>query len=90
MAEGLNALPDLSCVTPKGALYAFPNVARTGWTAKALAAALVHQAGVAVPGGPDSGLHGEGYLGLSYANTPDAIARTPGRMGTFLRETRPA
>ena len=26
VVEGLNALPGVSCITPKGAFYAFPNV----------------------------------------------------------------
>ena len=37
VVEGLNKLPGVSCATPKGAFYAFPNVKRTGWKAKALA-----------------------------------------------------
>src|SRR4249919_942916 len=30
VVEGLNNLPGVSCVTPKGAFYAFPNIKRTG------------------------------------------------------------
>jgi aspartate/methionine/tyrosine aminotransferase len=37
VVEGLNKLPGVSCIMPKGAFYAFPNVKRTGWKAKALA-----------------------------------------------------
>src|ERR1044072_2732290 len=37
VVEGLNRLPGVSCVMPKGAFYAFPNVKRTGWKAKPLA-----------------------------------------------------
>ena len=37
VVEGLNKLPGVSCATPKGAFYAFPNIKRTGWKAKALA-----------------------------------------------------
>ena len=37
VVEGLNALPGVSCITPKGAFYAFPNVSKTGWKAKKLA-----------------------------------------------------
>src|SRR6266567_782877 len=40
VVEGLNRLPGVSCATPKGAFYAFPNIKRTGWKAKALATAL--------------------------------------------------
>ncbi|TJW94296.1 MAG: pyridoxal phosphate-dependent aminotransferase, partial [Mesorhizobium sp.] len=34
VVEGLNALPGVSCIAPKGAFYAFPNVSKTGWKAK--------------------------------------------------------
>jgi aspartate aminotransferase len=84
VVEGLNALPGISCATPKGAFYAFPNVSRTGWKAKALASALLEEAGVAVIGGPDFGVHGEGYIRLSYANSTENIRRALERMGEFL------
>ena len=37
VVEELNKLPGVSCITPKGAFYAFPNVTGTGWKAKQLA-----------------------------------------------------
>ena len=85
VVDGLNRLPGVSCATPGGAFYAFPNVAGTGrGPAKALAAALLEQAGVAVIGGPDFGIHGEGYLRLSYATSRENIAKALARMGDFL------
>jgi aspartate aminotransferase len=89
VVDGLNRLPGVSCITPKGAFYAFPNIARTGWKAKALASTLLEEAGVATIGGPDFGVHGEGYLRLSYANSAENILRALDRMGDFL-ETRKA
>ena len=86
VVEGLNGLPNVSCITPKGAFYAFPNVTKTGWKAKKLASALLKDAGVAVIGGPDFGVHGEGYIRLSYANSAENIARALERMRTFLAE----
>ncbi len=50
VVEGLNRLPGVSCITPKGAFYAFPNISETGWKAKALASALLEDAGVATIG----------------------------------------
>jgi aspartate/methionine/tyrosine aminotransferase len=88
VVEGLNRLPGVSAVTPKGAFYAFPNVARTGWKAKPLASALLEEVGVATIGGPDFGVHGEGYLRLSYANSLENIERALERMAEFL--SRPA
>jgi aspartate aminotransferase len=90
VVEGLNRLPGVSCIVPKGAFYAFPNVAGTGWKAKPLAAALLEQAGVATIGGPDFGIHGEGYIRVSYANSEENIARALDRMGDFLSEARAA
>jgi aspartate aminotransferase len=90
VVDGLNALPGISCVTPKGAFYAFPNITRTGWKAKALASALLEEAGVATIGGPDFGVHGEGYIRLSYANSAENIARALERMDDFLARRRAA
>jgi len=88
VVAGLNDLPGVSAVTPKGAFYAFPNVSKTGWKAKPLASALLEEAGVATVGGPDFGVHGEGYLRLSYANSLENIERALERMRGFL--SRPA
>src|SRR6267142_820412 len=90
VVEGLNRLPGVSCATPKGAFYAFPNVKRTGWKAKALAASLLEDAGVAVIGGPDFGILGEGYMRLSYANSTENILKALGRMGEFLSSRKAA
>jgi aspartate/methionine/tyrosine aminotransferase len=84
VVERLNALPGVSCITPKGAFYAFPNITGTGWKAKPLASALLEQAGIALIGGPDFGVHGEGYIRVSYANSEENIERAVGRMGAFL------
>lgn len=80
----LNKLPGISCKTPKGAFYAFPNIKDTGWQAKPLAAALLEETGVAVIGGPDFGILGEGYIRLSYANSAENIQRAITRIGSFL------
>jgi aspartate aminotransferase len=90
VVEGLNALPGISCATPKGAFYAFPNVKRTGWKAKALASALLEESGVAVIGGPDFGILAEGYIRLSYANSTENIRKALERMGEFLASRKAA
>src|SRR5947199_8593433 len=90
VVDGLNQLPGVSCATPKGAFYAFPNIMRTGWKAKALASSLLEDAGVAIIGGPDFGVLGEGYLRLSYANSAENIHEALDRMGEFLRSRKAA
>lgn len=87
VVEGLNGLPGVSCLTPKGAFYAFPNIQQTGWKAKPLASALLEKAGVALIGGPDFGILGEGYIRLSYANSEENILRAIERIGDFLSES---
>lgn len=84
VVEGLNSLPGISCITPKGAFYAFPNIGGTGWKAKKLASALLEEAGVALIGGPDFGVLGEGYIRLSYANSEENILRAIERIERFL------
>jgi aspartate/methionine/tyrosine aminotransferase len=90
VVEGLNKLPGVSCATPKGAFYAFPNVSRTGWKAKALASSLLEDAGVAITGGPDFGILGEGYIRVSYANSTENIVKALSRMGDFLASRKAA
>ncbi len=80
----LNDLPGVSCIVPKGAFYAFPNIKETGWQAKKLASALLEGPGVATIGGPDFGTLGEGYIRLSYANSQDNIREALARMKDFL------
>jgi len=89
VVEGLNALPGISCIRPKGAFYAFPNVAKTGWKAKALASSVLETAGVALIGGPDFGILGEGYIRLSYANSAENISRALERIRAFLEDNKP-
>src|SRR5258707_4722916 len=90
VVEGLNKLPGVSCGTPKGAFYAYPNIKRTGWKAKALASSLLEDADVAIIGGPDFGILGEGYARLSYANSTENILKALGRMNEFLSTRKAA
>jgi aspartate/methionine/tyrosine aminotransferase len=89
VVAGLNQIEGVTCATPKGAFYAFPNIARTGWKSKQLAAALLDTAGVATIGGPDFGVYGEGNIRISYANSMDRIVAALERIGTFLTTRQP-
>ncbi|HEX7401964.1 MAG TPA: pyridoxal phosphate-dependent aminotransferase [candidate division Zixibacteria bacterium] len=65
IVEGLNAIPRISCRTPKGAFYVFPNVKKIGWEAKKLADYILNEGGVAALAGTSFGKFGEGYIRLS-------------------------
>jgi aspartate/methionine/tyrosine aminotransferase len=90
VVDGLNKLPGVSCIMPKGAFYAFPNIKNTGWKAKPLATSMLDDTGVALIGGPDFGILGEGYLRLSYANSTENILKALDRMGEFLSSRKAA
>jgi len=84
VVDKMNAIDGVTCATPKGAFYAFPNISKTGWKAKELASALLEETGVATIGGPDFGILGEGYIRLSYANSEENIERAIERIKAFL------
>jgi len=73
IVKGLNSIPSFSCLSPKGAFYAFPNIVNTGMTSQECADHLLYKAGVACLPGTAFGPYGEGYLRFSYANTLENI-----------------
>jgi aspartate/methionine/tyrosine aminotransferase len=93
IVKGLNALPGVTCKSPKAAFYVFPNVKALGLKSKALSDALLDKAGVACLPGTSFGAHGEGYLRFSYANSVENIekalaaiaAALPGLAGAAAR-----
>lgn len=88
IVAGLNQIEGVSCVTPGGAFYAFPNIRGTGMTSKELEQALLEEAGVATIAGTSFGVEGEGYLRLSYANSLENIKAALERIGNWLSERR--
>ena len=73
VVAGLNDLPGVSCLPPRGAFYAFANITGTGFTGAELQATLLKDAGVATLAGTSFGPWGEGFLRLSYANSPENL-----------------
>jgi aspartate/methionine/tyrosine aminotransferase len=84
VVDGLNALPGVSCLSPSGAFYVFPNVEDVPMSAETLADRLLEEAGVAVLAGTAFGANGAGHLRLSYANSQANLARALERMAEFL------
>jgi len=83
---GLNRIPGFSCRMPKGAFYAFPNISGTRWKSKALAEALLDQAGVACLAGSSFGEFGEGYLRFSVANSMENLAKALERIADWAEK----
>jgi aspartate/methionine/tyrosine aminotransferase len=84
VVAGLNGLPGVSCRTPRGAFYAFPNVGGVPIPAEELADRLLGEEGVAVLAGTAFGSVGKGNLRLSYANSVENLERALERMGNLL------
>jgi aspartate/methionine/tyrosine aminotransferase len=78
LIERINDIPGVSCMTPKGAFYAFADIRELGLPSLALAEYLVNEAGVVLTNG--SGFGCEGFIRLSYATDPDSIEEAMDRM----------
>jgi aspartate aminotransferase len=82
--SGLNRIKGFACRMPKGAFYVFPNITGTGWQSKALADALLEDAGVACLSGTSFGEFGEGYIRFSIANSMENLARALERIADWV------
>ncbi len=80
----LNQLPGITCLEPAGAFYAFPNITGTGRDAKTLQKAFLEEAGVATVAGPSFGVHADGYIRFSYANSVENIETAMDRIAALL------
>ena len=83
---GLNKIKGFSCRMPKGAFYVFPNITKTGWKSKALADALLEQAGVAALSGTAFGEYGEGFLRFSVANSMENLRQALERIDQWTKK----
>jgi aspartate/methionine/tyrosine aminotransferase len=88
IVEGLNRIPGIRCLRPKGAFYVFPNIEATGMGSKEMEQFLLHEAGVAALSGTSFGAYGEGFLRLSYANSVENINKALDRIDDSLAKLR--
>jgi aspartate aminotransferase len=74
----------VSCRTPQGAFYVFPNITAFRRTSDWLAEYLLDEAGVALLPGTSFGKYGEGYLRLCFANSLANIHKALERLAEGL------
>ena len=86
VVHGLNSIKGVSCKTPRGAFYVFPNIKGTGMDCDELASRLLEEKGVALLAGTAFGKYGKGYLRLSYANSIENINKGLSRMKEFIEK----
>jgi aspartate/methionine/tyrosine aminotransferase len=84
IVEGLNTIKGVTCKSPQGAFYVFPNVKSFGRSSHEIADLLLYEGHVATLSGTAFGKQGEGYLRLSYANSTDNLAEALRRMERTL------
>ncbi|HEY3424939.1 MAG TPA: aminotransferase class I/II-fold pyridoxal phosphate-dependent enzyme [Negativicutes bacterium] len=84
MVAKLNDIPGITCATPKGAIYVFPNITGTGLTSKEFAKLVLEKAGVAVVPGSCFGERGEGYVRLCYVRSEETIVEACAAMKKAL------
>ena len=78
----------LTCVMPKGAFYAFPNITATGMTSREFAEGLLKEESVAVVPGSAFGPGGEGYVRACYATAEADIKTALERIADFVARHR--
>ena len=79
----IGELPGVTCLSPGGAFYAFPNFSAHG-SSQALAMRLLKHAGVVVTPGTAFGSAGEGYLRFSFATSEENIIEGMRRIREYL------
>lgn len=84
--KGFNELPGISCKSPLGAFYAFPNVKNLGMPSRELSELLLREAGIACLPGTSFGEYGEGYLRFSYATSLENIEKCLMKMRRVLEK----
>ena len=85
MIESLNEIPGVSCPTPKGAIYAFPNIKGTGLSSQTFAKTVLEKAGVATVPGTCFGPGGEGYVRFCYLREESLIREACAKMKLALQ-----
>ncbi len=83
IVDGFNQL-GLTCFEPRGAFYAFPNIAVTGMNDEEFCDRLLHDARVAVIPGSAFGESGTGFIRASYATSDENVECALERMHHFM------
>ena len=73
VVQALNEIDGITCMMPKGAFYAFPNVSSFGRTSEEVAISLLNNSEVICVPGTAFGPRGEGYLRISYAASMEQL-----------------
>jgi aspartate aminotransferase len=84
VVDGLNEIPGIRSLRPKGAFYAFPEISGTGLTGAEMANRLLNEADVCVLAGTAFGGIGTNHIRISYANSRENLTKALGRIREFV------
>ncbi|MBU1225841.1 MAG: pyridoxal phosphate-dependent aminotransferase [Actinobacteria bacterium] len=81
---GLNEIPGISCLTPRGAFYAFPNVAALPMTANEFSDYLLEVGGVATLPGLAFGTHSDDHIRMCFAHSTGKLEAALDRISSAV------
>jgi aspartate/methionine/tyrosine aminotransferase len=84
IVAGLNDIPGIRCLLPKGAFYAFPEISGTGLTGAEMANRLLNEVDVCVLAGTAFGGIGTNHIRISYANSRENLTKALERIRGFV------
>jgi aminotransferase len=84
LVGGFNSL-GLKCFEPRGAFYAFPNIAASGMDEETFAELLIREEQVAMVPGSAFGESGKGHVRACYATSYEKIEQALERIHKFMR-----
>jgi len=87
--EALGEIEGISCVSPKGAFYVFPNISKFSKNDDAVAKTLVKKFGVATVPGSGFGRGGVGHIRISFSAPVTEIKKGMDRFQKGLRQLVP-
>jgi aspartate/methionine/tyrosine aminotransferase len=82
----LNQIPGISCKSPEGAFYAFPNVSQLPMGAEEFADYLLEHVGVAALPGSAFGSHAEKHLRMCFATSVENLEKAIDRIGEAVSQ----
>ena len=85
LVDSLNQM-GLSCFSPEGAFYVFPDIRKTGLTSEEFCNRLLQEQKVAVIPGNAFGTCGEGFVRCSYAYSQDVIRACLEKIAEFVAQ----
>ncbi|MDR1741963.1 MAG: pyridoxal phosphate-dependent aminotransferase [Synergistaceae bacterium] len=85
VTKRLNAMKGVSCASPEGAFYLFPNVKGTGLGSEDFVWKLLEKAKVAVLPGNAFGKSGEGHIRIACTQSLEVLKRAMDKMEEFLK-----